>query len=71
MFVIDRIEGSVSVLEQDGTLQDIPLQALPDGAKEGDMLEQTAEGWRLCPEQTAERRTQLAKRRSKLLGGAP
>ena len=71
MFVIDRIEGSTAVLEQNGTLQNIPLQELPDGAKEGDMLEQTPDGWVLCPEQAAERRTLLAKRRKQLLGGTP
>ena len=70
MFVIDRIEGGFAVLEQDGTLQNIPLTALPEGVREGDMLEQQGDSYVLCPEAAAMRRELLAQRRRKLLGGA-
>jgi Protein of unknown function (DUF3006) len=39
MMVVDRIEGTVAVVEVNGTLVDIPLLGLPPGVKEGDLLE--------------------------------
>lgn len=70
MIVIDRIEGSMAVLEENGTLRNVPLQELPEDIGEGDLLERTADGYVRCPEAAALRRELLAKRRRKLLGGA-
>lgn len=39
MMVVDRIEGTVAVVEVNGTFVDIPLSGLPAGLKEGDRLE--------------------------------
>ncbi|MBR3630238.1 MAG: DUF3006 domain-containing protein [Oscillospiraceae bacterium] len=52
-------------------MRNIPLHELPDGAGEGDVLEMTEAGWELRPDTAALRRELLAKRRRKLLGGAP
>ena len=38
MIVIDRIEGDRAVLEIDGELIDVPVTALPAGAREGAVL---------------------------------
>lgn len=36
--VVDRIEGDVAVLEVGGTTVDVPVAALPEGAREGSVL---------------------------------
>lgn len=38
MFIIDRIEGETAILEYEGRAYAFPKKALPDGAKEGDVL---------------------------------
>jgi hypothetical protein len=38
MIVVDRIEGSMAVVEIDGRTLDVPLTELPEGVKEGDRL---------------------------------
>ena len=37
--VVDRVEGEMAVLEVAGRRVDFPLVALPDGVREGDILE--------------------------------
>ncbi|MDX9719136.1 MAG: DUF3006 domain-containing protein [Myxococcota bacterium] len=37
--VIDRIEGAIAVLDVDGEIIDFPLAAMPEGAKEGSVLQ--------------------------------
>ena len=39
MWIVDRIEGTMAVVEVNGTFVDIPLLGLPAGVKEGDRLE--------------------------------
>lgn len=71
MYSVDRIEGGSAVLETEGAAVDVPLTDLPEGVREGDLLEQTADGWVICREETVSRRNALAERRRKLLGGKP
>jgi|GEM_PF-1688193 len=39
MIVVDRIEGSIAVLEMAGELVEVPSHLLPEGTAEGDLLE--------------------------------
>ena len=71
MYSIDRIEGGHAVLEKDGKTLDVPLSGLPDGIREGDLLEQTPDGWHLRRDAAERRRHQLAERRRRLLEGKP
>lgn len=71
MYSIDRIEGSYAVLEQDGAVLEIMISELPEGVREGDMLERTSEGWELRHDAADERRRLLAERRRQLLGRQP
>lgn len=71
MYSIDRIEGGYAVLEQDGVLTDVLLSALPEGVREGDLLEQTESGWACRQAETESRRESLAARRRRMLGGTP
>ena len=44
-YMIDRIEGTIAVLEAaDGETRQIPVSALPDGAREGALLAETEPG---------------------------
>ena len=38
MLVIDRIEGYMAVIEDNGSTMEIPARYLPDNAKEGDVI---------------------------------
>ena len=38
MWVIDRIENNIAVIEVNGSTFDVPVAALPDGIKEGMVL---------------------------------
>lgn len=65
MFSIDRIEGNYAVLEENGATQDVPLSELPEGIREGDLLERKPDGWLL--RHSDSRRNSLAERRRRLL----
>ncbi len=67
MTTIDRIEGRIAVIEQDGVSIDIPLSELPEGIHEGSILIKTEQGWALCPVEEQTRRASLAERRRRLL----
>ncbi len=38
MISVDRIEGKTAVLEADGKMINVPLEKLPEGVSEGDIL---------------------------------
>lgn len=64
IYTVDRIEGDQAVLEDENRqVSDLPLAELPAGLREGDLLEQTPEGWLLRPELRAQR---LARNRALL-----
>ncbi len=43
MIIIDRFEGELAVIEEDGVILNIPITALPENAKEGSVLIKTEE----------------------------
>ena len=58
--IIDRIEGGVAVCErEDGTLENIPLKELPEGAREGSVLVFANGMWVLDLQEEEERRKRL------------
>ena len=38
MFVLDRFEGNIAVVERESEIFNVPRDLLPEGAKEGDCL---------------------------------
>ena len=70
MWSIDRIEGDAALCEDIETQErrTIPLAELPPDPREGDILRETPKGWVRAPQDTAERRRELAKRLFKLFG---
>lgn len=62
MLIIDRIVEEVAVIED--SLQyrkfNMPLSRLPEGAKEGDVLVETPEGFQVDAEETIARRAKLS-----------
>jgi hypothetical protein len=65
--VIDRIEGELAVLllGAEGTKLNIPLSLLPDGCKEGDVLNMSFERDVVGTEQTKERVSDLMEKLKK------
>jgi hypothetical protein len=58
LLIIDRFEGDWAVLDHDGTTFNFPRDLLPDGAKEGDVLEL---GLQVNKDATLERRQHIRK----------
>ncbi len=69
MEIIDRLEGELAVVETDAGFLHIPRSALPEGAREGDVLRKTEGGFVLDPTETQRRRASLAARRRRMRGG--
>lgn len=69
MMVVDRIEGDIAVMElEDGSHEDIPLDELPDGVREGSVIIRTERGYELDPAAEAERRRRAAELTRRLFG---
>lgn len=49
MYIIDRFEGDIAVVEADETMLDIPRSQLPAEAQEGDVLQKMG----MCMSSTA------------------
>jgi len=59
-YIIDRFEDGVAVLEkEDGAREDIPLEELPEGAREGSVLVRENGAWALDLQEEEERRKRL------------
>lgn len=69
MTTIDRFESGFAVVETDDGFLQIPADAMPAGASEGDVIRQTETGWEIDREATECRRTRLLERRRRLLNG--
>lgn len=62
MIVIDRFEGEYAVIEKDGECFSLPKGSLPADAAEGDILEETENGYVVNKQATLHRRTKLMQR---------
>jgi len=59
-YIIDRVEGGLAVYEkEDGSFERIPLQKLPEGAREGSVLVLQEGAWTLDLQAEQERRARL------------
>lgn len=70
MMIIDRFEGGIAVIETDSGIMNISKNELPDGAKEGDIIEFTDGLYVIDEEETKKRRESMADMFRKLTGGA-
>ncbi|MGI6357917.1 MAG: DUF3006 domain-containing protein [Bacillota bacterium] len=59
MLIIDRFEGEFAVCERDGEMINIPRHLIPGGAQEGDVLQETPDGYVVDEEATAVRRKRI------------
>lgn len=66
MIIIDRFEGDLVVLETDSGMIQAARSLLPENAREGDILTQTANGYAVDAEATRIRREKLLARTKKL-----
>lgn len=65
MIIIDRLEGSLAVLETDSGMIQIARSQLPEQAKEGDLLCRTESGYTIDAAATQARREKLLARTKK------
>ncbi len=71
-WIVDRMEEGWAVCEKpDGSMTTLALSQLPAGVREGDCLVQKDGEWRIDPEQTKQRRKQIAGRFRALFGASP
>lgn len=66
MIVIDRFEGQYAVCETEHGMRNIPAADLPDDVREGDVLNDTLEGYRKDSEETQKRRDAAAEKLRRL-----
>ncbi len=66
MYIIDRFEGELAVIEHGEDFLNIPRSELPADAEEGSVLAKTEQGWVRDPEAEAARRAAIAERRRRL-----
>jgi len=67
LYIIDRFEGEFAVLEEDGGGHiDVPKGQLPEGAHEGDVLEQAETGFIIREGLTHERRERITGKQRRL-----
>lgn len=66
-YTVDRIEEGIAVCEdENGEQIKLCASQLPEGAKEGDILSQEPEGWRLDLEETGRRRQKMREKLKRL-----
>lgn len=66
-YIIDRFEGEYAVCEVEaGRFIDIPKADIPKGAKEGDILSKTDNGYRIEKAETEAKREEIKKRMNRL-----
>lgn len=62
MYIVDRFEGDMAVLEGDGgVMRDIPIRALPAGVKQGDVLTEEHGAFRVDRDATQRRAESIHK----------
>ena len=67
-YSIDRFEGETAVLISDKDELHVPREALPQGARAGDLAERDhTGGWMILVDETRDRRLRLSARRNKLM----
>ena len=59
MLIIDRFEGDMAVVENDGGIMDIPRSLLPENAKEGDILIENNGGYTIDSAAVEKRRREI------------
>ncbi len=61
-YIIDRFEGRFAVCENENReMVNIPASMLPEGAKEGDVLEESGGSYFLNRDETEKARTEIEK----------
>ncbi len=64
MMIIDRFEGDYAICEENGQMISIPSNMLPNGCREGSIIQLTNHGYELLDE--ASRREQMRQKMKSL-----
>lgn len=66
MIVLDRYEGDIAVIEEDGVTKNLPRDMLEKGIPEGSVLKRECEKYVLDIDKTEARRAKLAELQNSL-----
>jgi hypothetical protein len=62
MYIIDRFEGDMALLEHERSITEVPRHLLPAGVKEGDCLLFDGERYRLDEKETQARKERIKRK---------
>ena len=66
MIILDRFEGSIAVIEDNGVMKNIPKNLLEDGISEGAVIIKKGEKYVLDEKNSAARRNKIAELQNSL-----
>lgn len=61
MYIIDRFEGDIAVIEADETMLEIPRSQLPPEAQEGDVLQKNGDTYTVDRVATEKRKEEISR----------
>ncbi len=59
MYIIDRFEGDIAVVEANDTMLEIPRRLLPPDAQEGDVLQKDGDAYLVDRDATEKRKEEI------------
>lgn len=59
MYIIDRFEGDIAVVEANDTMLEIPRRLLPSDAQEGDVLQKDGDAYLVDRDATEKRKEEI------------
>lgn len=65
MIIIDRMDDGVAVLETDTGMQTVPADQMPEGTRDGDVLQWVHDHYEVDTAATEERRNRMLERMRK------
>ena len=68
MYIIDRFEGDIAVIETDSAMIELPRRLLPPEAAEGDVLCKDGDAYQIDTVATQQRREEIARMMKGLWG---
>lgn len=66
MIIVDRIENSIAVCEDNGTYINIPKEKIFGNLREGAILTKTIDGYTVAEDQTEMRKKEIFQKQNKL-----
>lgn len=59
MYILDRLEGEIAVIEADDAMIEAPRNTLPSDVREGDVLQKDGDRYRIDRDATERRKAEI------------